>query len=566
MSGRAWQAMGRLALAGMTLALGACAEDDWQPVYDPPELAAAVTRPPLTNEAGWGGSVAIPATGPLELTVEDAVLLALEHNRALRVERLNPSIQRTFIEQEWAVFDPVLSAEGSARRERGATGGRDTATGLSAGLEQYLPSGTTVGADLSTDRIYGTGRADRHATRAGLSVTQALLRGRGVAVNLVDLRQARLDTLFSEYEFRGFVEALVAEVETTYWQYVLARRQVEIVAESLRVAEQQLEEMRQRIRVGGLAETELAAAEAEIALRRENLINARGRTATLEVLLLRLVLPQALPAGTRAIVPRTDPAVPPLPLEALESHVAVALELRPELRQAALLVQRGELEIVRTRNGLLPRMDLFVTLGKTGYAESFGGSVGDLDGDGYDLFAAVRFEYPLRNRDAEARHTRALLTREQRERSLENLRDLVRQDVALAYIEVERARQQVDATAVTRRFQEEKLRAESAKFRVGRSTALLVATAQRDLLVSQVAEVQALTTYLNARVELYRMEGSLLARRGLAAPGLALLPAAAEPAAPDQPAPVPEVPDPAAPDRPGPVPPEEPQTIPAAVP
>jgi len=75
----------------------------------------------------------------------------------------------------------------------------------------------------------------------GLSVTQALLRGYGAAVNLIDIRQAELDTQISLYELRGFIESLVSDVETAYWQYVLASRSIIIFERSLEVARQQLE-------------------------------------------------------------------------------------------------------------------------------------------------------------------------------------------------------------------------------------------------------------------------------------------------------------------------------------
>ena len=56
-------------------------------------------------------------------------------------------------------------------------------------------------------------------------------------------------------------------------------------------------------------------------------------------------------------------------------------------------------------------------------------------------------------------------------------------------------------------------------FLVGRSTSFLVAQAQRDLLISRIAEVQALANYLKALVDLYQRDGSLLERRGISAPG-----------------------------------------------
>jgi outer membrane protein TolC len=461
--------------------------------------------------------------GPLSISIEEAVLLALENNRALSVQRLTPAIQRTFEEQERAAFDPVLSAELSGSREKADTtaGGetRGSSTGAGAGVSKLFPTGTEVGVDVTTDREWGTSQGNEHATRAGLTVTQALLRGRGLGPNLADLRQARLDTHFSQYELRGFAEALVAQVETTYWDYVLARRQVEILEESLELAQQQLGETQQRIQVGDLAETELAAGQAEVASRREALINTRSQVATLQVRLLRLVNPALLDASQRDITPLSKPATPPPGLDPLRDHLAVSLRMRPDLNQAQLMVQIGDLEIVKTKNGLLPKLDLFISLGKTGYAGSFGRSVGDIGGDGYDVSARISFELPVRNRGATALHRRAALTGRQYEQSLRNMEDLVREDVESGYIEVQRARQQVDATGATRRFEEEKLRAETAKFRVGKSTAILVAQAQRDLVASQVAEVQAVANCLKAVTNLFLLEGSLLERRGIAAPG-----------------------------------------------
>ncbi len=221
----------------------------------------------------------------------------------------------------------------------------------------------------------------------------------------------------------------------------------------------------------------------------------------------------------RELTPQTVPAVPPADADTLQSHVEVALRMRPDLNQARLQLQIGDLEIVKTRNGLLPRMDLFISLGKTGYARSFGGSVGGMPGDAYDATAGLSFELPVGNRLARARQQRAVLTRSQLDEGLRNVEDLVREDVEAAYIETGRALQQVAATAATRRLQEEKLRAETAKFRVGKSTALLVAGTQSDLVTSQVAEVEAVTTYLKALTDLYLLEGSLLSRRGIEAPG-----------------------------------------------
>ena len=178
-------------------------------------------------------------------------------------------------------------------------------------------------------------------------------------------------------------------------------------------------------------------------------------------------------------------------------------ELREEVGYGA-----GDLQLVKTRNGMLPLMDLFITLGKSGYADSFGSSFTDLDGDSYDALAGLRIQYPFFNREAKARHRRAQLDLDQAEKSLENLSQLVEVDVRTAYIEVNRAKQQIDASSATRVFNEEKLRIENEKFRVGKSTNFLVSQAQRDLLVSRIAEVEAVANYLLSLIDLYRRHSS----------------------------------------------------------
>ena len=67
-------------------------------------------------------------------------------------------------------------------------------------------------------------------------------------------------------------------------------------------------------------------------------------------------------------------------------------------------------------------------------------------------------------------------------------------------------------------MQEKKLSAELEKFRVGKSTNFLVLQAQRDFTESQLDEARSMVAYLNALVDLYVSEGSLLERRGLKSP------------------------------------------------
>jgi len=522
-----------IAVCGLLLVSVSCTlvEDRIDRTAGGPNVPADTTVQMDLGPTGQSEARAAPTVppGPLKLTVTEAILLSLENNRALVVQRLNPSIQQTFEDQERAVFDPVTNADVSAGRvegERLARSGSstegfttDAAEGIIS-LEQYFPTGTTVALEAGT-RMNDSSLYDDsfYSTRLGMTITQALLRGFGTQVNLARLQQARLDTRMSEFELRGFTEFLVAEVERTYWDYALARRQIEIVEESLKVARQQLNETKELIAVGRLARSELAAVQAEVAAQDQALIEARANKESIHLQLLRLLNPAGPGIWQREVDLIHQPTLPEIKLEDVDQHVAVAMRMRPILNQARLDILSGDLELVKTQNGLLPLMDLFITLGKSGYANSFGESIRNINEDSYDALAGLRFNYPVFNRDAKALHRRALLSREQAQKALENLSQLVEVDVRTVYIEVNRTKQQIAASSVTRKFDEEKLRTETEKLRVGKSTSFVVAQAQRDLLVSRIAEVRALANYLKALIDLYRQDGSLLERRRIAAPG-----------------------------------------------
>ena len=249
------------------------------------------------------------------------------------------------------------------------------------------------------------------------------------------------------------------------------------------------------------------------------MINAKSNLALTRLRLQSLLGQPGSNQWTHEISIADKPVVPDVKLDEVAEHVQVALRWRPEVNQTRLGIRRGDLEIVKTKNGLLPVIDLFITMGKTGYADSFSGSVNDFDGESYDILGGIILEYPINKRADSARHRRATLSRQQTEEAFLNLVRLVEVDVRSAMIEVNRAREQVTATAATRKLQEESLKAETEKFRVGKSTALLVARAQRDFLLGQITEIEAVITNLKALVELYRLEGSLLERRGITAPG-----------------------------------------------
>ena len=168
------------------------------------------------------------------LAIEEAVSEALKNNPDLHFQQLNPVIQGSFEIIEQASFDPEIFVELiSSREEKFSSQNMEDAVVIKdrleegrTGIRKRFLTGTEIETTLSHGRYHSEGEADYRKTRVGVSLTQALLKGFGVQVNQIKIRQARLDGEISAQELRGFVETLVAQTEIAYWRYVLSKQKI----------------------------------------------------------------------------------------------------------------------------------------------------------------------------------------------------------------------------------------------------------------------------------------------------------------------------------------------------
>jgi outer membrane protein len=480
---------------------------------------------PITSEF----LAAAPPDGLLELTLSEAIMVGLENNRALQVGKLNPPITGASEQSERAAFDPVARAllEKSRQRSDFFTVNKDFKA--NTGVSQFLPTGTTLDFEVGTEwnpnfpLLAGSGSASTAKdpllsdwkSYSKVSVTQALLRGGGVATNLVGLRQARLATHISIYELTGLAQATTAEIELAYWEYFSALVQVHIYSRSFDRCNRWIKETRERIGAGQKAKSDIYFFQAQAATSEQSLVDARSLQEKTRIRLLRLISPPSVTLWDRPLRLLTNPIIPKDPIENIQSHVDVALRMRPDLNQAKLQEQKGELDVVKTKNGLLPRLDLFIQLGRTGYSASFENSLQDYSsGDGgADLIGRLKLELPVFNRKANADYNRSLLGVAQQREAVNNLIQLAQQDILLAYTEIHRARAQMRVAASLVKFQLEKRNAEVEKYRLGISSADKMAQAERDTVTGEISALRARIDYLKGLTQFYVADGSLLARR-----------------------------------------------------
>jgi len=146
-----------------------------------------------------------------------------------------PLIRDTTVRQEWAVYDPILFAEGeveSLERVRSST--LDTGVGpgaptnleedglkLRLGLRQQLLTGGTVtltqeaGQRSSNSQFFVPNPQSDAEWR--IEIRQPLLEGAGVSVNLAPVEIAQIERDQSVAEFQRQVETQLIEVIRAYW-------------------------------------------------------------------------------------------------------------------------------------------------------------------------------------------------------------------------------------------------------------------------------------------------------------------------------------------------------------
>lgn len=443
-----------------------------------------------------------------EISLEDALNRAVSNNPLIRIERIDVDYAEATVRENRYRFEPTLNFSYDQKHIPGNADSSELYHRGTLSIEEYLPSGTNL-------KISGaaTPKYRRYERALELSVTQSLLQGAGFGFNLAPVRKASIDLELRQEELTGYAQKLLAETESAYWDAYLAEREISIYQQSMELVKRLLNESNERLRVGKIAPIDLITVKAEVATREKDLINSQTSLKQKKYRLAYLI-GDRLVSWEKPVIFTDKPPEPKIQ-DSLNYHLQVSKKYRPDLRQALLLGKRGELEIVQTRNGLLPKLDLFLRLGGTAYSEAFGDALSqDLDHQ-KSISAGLIFSMPATNGVARERYKKSQLSKKQLKLSMENIDQLVELDVRSAWTEVERSLLMIEKAGTTRQLQQEKLTAEQARLAAGKTTEYVVLQVQRDLTVAQLDEARAAVAYVKALTDLYLKDGTLLERRGV---------------------------------------------------
>jgi outer membrane protein TolC len=332
---------------------------------------------------------------------------------------------------------------------------------------------------------------------------------------------------------------VILQVQDRYWELEYALRDADVKDKSLQLAKTVLEQNRARYEVGTAARLEVVQAEAEAALRLEELVRSKYNYRLIQDQLVQLVSnledPRQVPGD---LVPADPISRPDSVRGSFDELKELALKARPEVEQAKLDLASQKVSLNLTRNRLRPNLDLVAgyqqfglggTLVERDFSQGFfnppvvgviPGGVGDsldqmFSADYYGYMLGLTLQLPIFNQEARAENAQAQISVDQAKLREERVRQLIAVQLREALTRVEMNRASLEAGEAAVRSAQERLVAEEARFGAGMATTREIIEAQRDLLLAETTRLRAQIDLIKSHALLDKATGRTFDRFGI---------------------------------------------------
>ena len=463
-----------------------------------------------------------------ELPLLVAIESALAHNLDLRIATYAPVNALDSVEIEEAQFDLSLFSRASLKERKSAA--RSSALDddvipesenrrAQVGIDKRFSTGATITLDSSTTRSSSNNNAVRnpdYGSNVGLLIRQPLLKDAWSTVNLAPLARAKVTADRSLFELRSDVLDLVLNTEIAYWNLVYTRADKALIASSLALAENLLEENRERKRLGLVTPLEVLQAEAEFLNQQEAIIQAdRAIEDAQDVLWHAMGQTDFMETinGEILVTSLPDKMEPPRPIGDVVKDTVIS-DVNAKVQERRIEVER--INRILAQDETRPDLDLTADVtylgrdqdGNTAYRGAY-------NADGHDWTLGLEVRIPWGFRDARARVRQAERALEAATLQLYN----IKQEKALAARNAWRSAsagfKRIEVTRASVLLNEEAFEQERARYSSGLVPYRSLLEAQRDYDRAKSNYLQSIIETLCATVRLSRVDGTLLARNGL---------------------------------------------------
>lgn len=463
------------------------------------------------------------------LTLDAAIATALEHNLGLIISSYRPVNAQDDIVAEEAQFDVELFTSASLSESQAAASGssldstsvpESEARRANAGIGKRLETGATVTVDSALNRRSSNNNAARnpdYSSDVGISIRQPLLKDAWTTVNLAPLARAKVSAERSLFEWRSDLLDLILDTEVAYLNLAYRRADRDLIASSLELAENLLEENTERERLGLVTPLEVLQAESEMLNRQEEVIQADRAIEDAEDTLRRVMGKEnflKLSGDRFAVTPLPDEVEPLSPLEVVVQQTLVN---DVEAKSQERLIEIERINKILAEDETRPDLDLaagVVYLGRdTDGRDAYRGAY---NADGYDWNVGLELRFPWSFREARARTRQAERDVERAEVVLYDIKQSKAFAARNAWRSVNTGVKRIEVSRKVLELNEEAFEQERARFGSGLVAYRSVLEAQRDFDRARSNYLLALVETIYASVRLSRVDGTILDRNGLA--------------------------------------------------
>ena len=494
-----------------------------------------------TTSSAPGSSPPVLADA-MQLTMQQAIEMALQNNLDVVISRLAYQAQGENVGRAKGAYNPLFSADFNNLRSR-APGGSQLAgattltnfnTAYNFSWQQELPTGGNYfiafeNIRATTNNVFFLFNPS-YTTGLSAQIAQPVLQNRQLNPIKQQIVVAQNGESIARHQFQGEVMDLVGDVEQAYWDWVFSIRDLDVNQKSLQLARDLLRNNRIQVEVGTMAPIDVLEAQAEVAARENAVIVSEEAIARTTDEMRRLINdPSAPDFWDLQIEPADAPQLSEVEIE-LDEAVRTALARRPVISESRVELDTRNFNVRYTKNQKLPQVDLVGSYTLNGLGgdqiirdEGFGGGIiGEIPG-GYNdtleqLFSnefrdwslGLVFSYPLGNSSADAAHAQAQADYRRQRAVLESQELVIAQEVRITARLVQTNRKRIESNRVARELMFKRLEAEQNKFEVGMSTSFLIVQAQRDLAVAAGEYLQSVIDYNKSIVAYRRVTGTIL--------------------------------------------------------
>jgi len=491
---------------------------------------------------------ASPESAPLALTLDECIIQAVKKNLGVAVQVYSSRLADSALIRAGEKFLPELSFDVSSQKTNSASYSwiqsadvlSQSSKSYGGSLTQLIPLGGRLSLSLGAGRYESNSQFQiinpSYNGSLSFSLTQPLLKDFGWETTRREILVARNNKDIAVNDLKTTLINTVYSVEQAYWELVFRIEALKVRRQSLKLAEDLLEKNRKEIEIGTRAPKEILTAQAAVAARKADILQAEQLVKDCADNLRGLInLPFDRDPGAE-IVPVDRPGFAKREV-GLDDTLALALKNRPDLQSSALEIRSREMDYSFAKNQMLPVLDLRADYWSPGLSGDrilylddnplTGVVLGKVPGGAsLAMRDALSFKYknwtvaltltiPLSSvltRAAQAEAKAGLDRQIARMKSLELSAIL---EIRAAVRAVQTDYERVGAYKIARELAEQTLAAEVAKLEAGLSSNFFVLQYQQNLAGAREAELRAVIDYTLSLDRLDKAAGVSLDKRNI---------------------------------------------------